>query len=67
MVNLLSLFEVSGRQSQTGRRVGRRVWGGLEYVQVFIVVVTIFIYPFPGHWEIPIQKVEELLKLIAIY
>ena len=25
------------------------------------------IYPFAAHWEIPIQKVEELLKLIAIY
>jgi hypothetical protein len=25
-----------------------------------------YIYPFPGHWEIPMLKVEELLKFIAI-
>jgi len=24
------------------------------------------IYPFPRHWEIPMLKVEELLKFIAI-
>ena len=31
------------------------------------ILNEIYIYPFAPHWEIPMLKVEELLKLIAIY
>ena len=36
------------------------------YTPEFTVRAQYYIYPFAGHWEIPMLKVEELLKFIAI-
>jgi hypothetical protein len=38
----------------------------VQYV-LYAVYSMIYIYPFAPHWEIPMLKVEELLKFIAIY
>ena len=47
-----------------GQNVGRH--GFLDYIYIYIYIIYIYIYPFAPHWEIPMLKVEELLKFIAI-